>query len=271
MNSLDIKEKLPEVISSAFMILSLILLFVGVYYIPAQKYSTKLQEYNNQLNVLYQTIKTDNDKKAEKSKQEKEELKNVPNFLERINDTCKAPSILIHSLKPDTANPFKFEITFVADYFKFLKALSEFEKLNISIDTIDIRPYKIDENNPQNFITLQITAINEGEKLSEDAVKFLDYEIAREDKRNPFQRFAKLGVDIVKIIDLTWVYQLSGISRINGENVATIDHNQYAKGDSFEGMNINYIDSTGVQLSKKDDNGVTNFIIKFRQIFKKEQ
>jgi hypothetical protein len=271
MDNIDIKEYMSEIISTIAVVFSLGILYLGVYYIPTINYQDKVKDYNKELMRLYNTLKKENNAKEKQSKKEKEELKNVPDFLDRINNTCKYPSIMIHSLKPDMTNPFKFEISFIADYFKFLKALSEFEKLNISIDNIEIRPYKLDDNNPQNFVTLQITAINQGEKLSSEAVKFLDDEVAKKDKRNPFQRFAKIGVDIVKLIDLTYIHKLSGISRVNGENIATIDHNQYTKGDTFAGMMINHIDNSGIRLSKKDNNGITNYIIKFRKVYKKER
>jgi len=262
----DLREYLAEIISSIVLVASAVFLFFSVYYTPMSKYKEAIKDMES--SYVSKIIKLKQEKQLNEENQELnvEKLSVIPGLLKRINDTCKAPKIIIRELQPDSTNPFKFELKFISSYFDFLKVLSEFEKLNIAIDDISIYPFKIDKNNPKHFITLNIRAIGSGEKIDSTLVTFLDKELAKKNKRNPFQRFAKLGENIQRIIDLTWIHKLSGIGRVNGENMATINHQQYFKGDIFSGYKIISISSNGVRLKKNTSNGNEIYVINFRKI-----
>ena len=264
-----IKEYILDILSVIIFILSLVFLFYNVYYNPLLKYNKTIkilssQYQKNEIN-LHKKINVTEDKKEEQIVA----LNTIPQLLMRINNTCKAPKVVIRTLIPHTENPFAFELKFISNYFDFLHVLSEFEKLNININKIDIKPYEIKNNNSKHIITLDIEAINGGDKLSKDDVAFLDLELNKTKKRDPFQRFAKIGNSIKRLVDLTWMYHLSGLGKIDGNFVATINHRIYYKGSLFNGMKVTNITSKGVVLSKDTSNGVVNYILNFR--YKKKE
>ena len=261
----DFREYIFDFISSIILILAAIFLFNKAYYEPLLQYNNTIDllssKYHEQEIILYKRL----NKKEEKVQKETAKLDTIPKLLSRINNTCKAPEVIIRTLNPHPNNPFAFELNFISNYFDFLTVLSEFEKLNININKIDIKPYEIKKNNSKHIITLNIEAIDGGEKLSTKDIKFLEHELNKQRKRDPFQRFARIGKNIKRLVDLTWMYQLSGIGKIDGKFTATINHRIYYIGSSLEGMKITNIDSSGVNLQKRTKNGVVNYIMSFRK------
>lgn len=266
----SIKEKKYDIISFILLIIAILFLFYNGYYRPYIKYNTIIQNLSNEYhnNILAYTKQISRLNKKTKKDDNNTTLDTVPELLQRINDTCKAPKVIIRTLVPKKDNPFAFELKFIASYFNFLVVLSEFEKLNININKIDIKPYEINDNNSKHIITLDIEAINGGKKLSTVDINFLNKELSKTKKRDPFQRFAKTGSRIKRLVDLTWIYQLSGIGKIDGNYVATINRRVYYINSKFNGMQIVDISPRGVKLQKNTDNGVVNYILNFR---KKEQ
>jgi hypothetical protein len=260
----DFKEYILDAISIAILSISSLYLFYNAYYNP-------LLAYNNTIKTLSLSYQKDeiilNNKLYEEDSKEENtnELDTIPQLLTRINDTCKAPNVVIRTLKPKLNNPFAFELKFISNYFDFLKVLSEFEKLNIVINKIDIKPYEINEIKSKHLVTIDLEAIDGGKKLSNKNISFLEYELNKTDKRDPFQRFAKIGKNITRLIDLTWLHKLSGIGKINGKFVATIDHRIYYEKSKLHGMTINTISPKGLTLSKKTKNGTDNFVLNFRK------
>jgi hypothetical protein len=253
-------------------ILSVIILSISFFYLFNNAYYNPLLAYNNTIKTLSMSYQQDeiklnaqlyNDEKKDETNNN--DLDTIPQLLTRINDTCKAPNVIIRTLKPKVDNPFAFELKFISNYFDFLKVLSEFEKLNIVINKIDIKPYEIANTKSKHLVTIDLEAINGGEKLSLDNVSFLEYELKRNNKRDPFQRFAKIGKEIQRLVDLTWIYKLSGIGKIDGKFVATIDHRVYYENSKLNGMTINTISPKGLTLSKKTFNGTKRFVLNFRK------
>jgi hypothetical protein len=267
MNNLveDVKEYFIDIISLLLLIASLVFLFYNTYYNPLIEYNKTIEKLSNNYKEDEKAlhIQLNNITKV-KEDTKVIELDTVPALLKRINDTCKAPNVIIRTLKPTSDNPFQFELNFISNYFDFLEVLSEFEKLNIVIHKIDIRPYEIKKRSPKHIITLNIEAINGGEKLSKKDVIFLEEELKKTKKRDPFQRFAKIGKNIKRLIDLTWIHKLSGIGKIDGQYVATINSRIYYKGDSFNSMIKSKITSNEVYLRKNTSNGSINYILGFR-------
>jgi len=259
----NFKEYIIDILSLVFLTIASIYLYFNVYYNPLIKYNKTIETlssnyfkeeifYSKQLNVVVE------------NKEETNELNTIPKLLNRINNTCKAPNVIIRTLEPKDKNPFAFELKFISNYFDFLKVLSEFEKLNIVIHKIDIKPYEIKKNNSKHIITLDIEAINGGERLSQKDVAFLNDELNKKKKRDPFQRFANVGKNIKRLVDLTWLYKLSGIGKVDGKYVATIDHRIYYEKSKFKGMKITKISASGVRLKKNTSNGTINYILNFR-------
>lgn len=266
MNILEkLKDHIIDIVSIFILVLAVIFAFDSIYYNPLIKYNHTItilsDKYQKDEVNLYKQL----NKVVEKKDDNVTTLDTVPKLLTRINNTCKAPKVVIRTLKPDMANPFVFELQFIANYFDFLRVLSEFEKLNIIIHKIDIKPYEIKKNNSKHIITLNIEAVDGGERLSQKDVVFLQTELNKKRKRDPFQRFAKVGTRIKRLVDLTWMYKLSGIGKVDGKYVATINHRIYYNKSTFNGMRITNITPKGVLLQKYTSNGVVNYILKFRQ------
>ena len=274
MNIEDLKEYMYEIVSSIVLLGAIIFFILNSYYYPMLDYKKKVESITNgYYNREYVKFTAKKEKNVKKDDKVVAEISTIPEFLKKINETCRAPKVIIRNLLPDATNPFQFKLEFISSYFDFLQVLSEFEKLNISILNISIQPYEIDKNNPRHLINLSIVAIGKGERLSEKNVAFLDKELAKKDKRNPFQRFAKtpLGVKIVPMIDLTYLHKLSGIGKVGDENIATIDARQYSKGDKFEDKIVKEVTTKSVLLIKETDNGVVKYIIRFRNFNKKSR
>lgn len=259
----NFKDYIFDLLSIFVLILSTIFLFNHIYYNPLLEYNKTIKFLSNkykkdELDFYTQLHKSDIQDISEI------QLNTIPKLLTRINNTCKAPGIIIRTLKPHSNNPFSFELQFISNYFDFLQVLSEFEKLNININKIDIKPYEIDQNNAKHIITIDIEAIDGGEQLSLTEVSFLEKELNRKRKRDPFQRFAKVGKTIKRVVDLTWMHKLSGIGKVNGKYVATIDHRIYYKNSKFKNMKVTDISAKSVYMTKNTKNGIVYYILNFR-------
>lgn len=260
------KEYILEIVSSIVLLLSLILLFFKVYYNPLVEYSHTISKLSSSLqsDELRFTKKLYELNKEDDFKSRRTDFNVLPSFLIRINDTCKKSNVTIDSLVPYTDEQFHFKLEFTSTYFDFLRVLSEFEKLDIMINNINIKPNLNGDKSTEIEVSLDILAIDGGEKLTASATNFLNKELSKKYKRNPFQQYTKLGSKTNRLINLTWVYKLSGIGRVNSNFVATINHSSYFVGDLFFGMKITSINRTSVLLERDGANGVMNYVLKFR-------
>jgi hypothetical protein len=260
----DIKEHILDFVSVVMLLFALWFLFLNAYHNP-------LIQYNKTIDTLSKTYTKDElqlykqvNQAKEKKKTQDVQFDTIPALLMRINNTAIAPKVVIRTLKPNIKNPFRFELKFISSYFDFINVLGEFEKLNITINKISIKPYEIKQNEPKHIITLDILAIDGGEVLSKKNIEFLNKELQKKHKRDPFQRFAKTGMIIDRTIDLTWIHKLSGIGKIKGEYVATINRKQYRVNEKFKNLKIVDIHSNGVLLENKTKNGINKYILNFR-------
>ena len=64
---------------------------------------------------------------------------------------------------------------------------------------------------------------------------------------------------------MTWIHRLSGIGRIGGERIATIDSRDYAVGDPLDNMSITEIRNDRVMLKKESADGEQIFVLGFRK------
>jgi len=274
---MDIKQVYQEYIEDYILdFVSVIILSGSFYFLFINTYYNPLLQYNKIIEVLSQKYTKEELKLykqvniVKKTKENQEvQLDTIPALLVRINNTCIAPKVIIRTLTPSKKNPFRFELKFISTYFDFLTVLSEFEKLNIAINKIDIKPYEIKEKEAKHIITLDISAIDGGHSLSKKNIAFLTKELFKKEKRDPFQRFAKVSKSIKRLVDLTWIHTLSGIGKIDGQYNATIDHRVYYKDSKFNDMKIIEISSKSVLLTKKTSNGIVNYILNFRLKTKK--
>jgi hypothetical protein len=264
----SIKDYLVEIISLIILIISSTFLFFQVYYTPLKEYTKTIEKLSSkykqeELNI-HLKLEQMRDKKEVKIENDNSKLKSVPSLLVRINNTFLVSNVSMKSLEPFQEDPFRFKLEFISNYFDFLNVLSEFEKLNININSIDVKPLNDDIKNPKHLIVFDISAIDGGERLSKKAVEFLDAQLNKKMKRDPFQQFTNSSIKTNRIINLTWVYKLSGIGKIGGKYVATIEHKPYFKDDSFKDLKVLKIDSNSVILGKETKNGLNKYILKFR-------
>ena len=199
--------------------------------------------------------------------QQEASIRSLPEFLTRINEVAKKTEIIIRKLMPkEKSDKLIFEMEIVEDYYRFLRFTALLESLNVIIHDIQVRPYDSSKTPPVHAISFSLTPRNDAEPLAGERIEKMNQEVAQENKRNPFQRFALSKTGNVKAeIDLTWIYKLSGIGSVGGQRIATIEGRDYTVGGAFEGMEILNIDPSGILMIKKTPNGETKYVMKFRQ------
>jgi len=265
---MNIKDYLVEILTTIVLIASAIFLFFNAYYQPLMRYQNdivKLSKYYEQQKVKLQK---DIAKQQEKDTLKDNTLNSVPKILKAINNTCKDSDIIIRKLSPFKDNPFKFELHIITTYFKFIKILSEFEKLNISIENINLDEYETSLDNPKKVITLIIKVTGKVDDTQKKVKEKLEEIIANNSSKNPFQTnmLDEKGV-VVRAINLTYIYTLSSVTPIKGDPFATIDNRDYHIGDKFldKGV-VKKIENGKVRIFKKLDNGTKQeYFIGFRR------
>ena len=248
---MNIKDYLMELVTSIILFMSAFFLFYNSYYEPLIRYQTSVEE----LSKLYEGEESKKNKELkEKSKQEKSKnkaLNTVPSVLKAINKTCKDKEIIIRKLSPSTDNPFQFEVKIISTYTKFLKILSEFEKLNIVIENISMDIYEVKADNPKKIITLTVRVVGDVTSMTTDELKKSLNRAISSVGRNPFTASTLRDGKAQRKIDLTYLYRLTSITPKKDNPFATIDKKDYFIGDEFlDKGEIKSIGNGKVELSK---------------------
>lgn len=212
-------------------------------------------------------------KKEQQSQEESKKtpsvgIRSLPAFLEHINNTARETDIIIRELIPGKDGDLKFVLKVTSDYFKFLKLAAKLEKLNLTINDLQVRPYKMMANPPEHVIEFSLTPRGDAAPLSSDRFSKLDDLVSSESKRNPFQRFAfdVTTKAVSRDIDLTWIYHMTSMGKSGGREVTTIDGAEYFIGSKLkQGHVITAITGDEVRLEQKTDNGLETSFIRFRK------
>lgn len=251
------KNYVMEIVTSLILMASGVFLFFNAYYKPLIDYQMGVER----LSELYKAQKRELDlelkRKDEATKVQDNTLNSVPRILKALNDTCRGSEVIIEKLDPSADNPFEFTLHIITDYFKFIKILSEFEKLNITIENIAIDEYETTLDNPKKTITLVVKVTGDVEKDKDKAKEILD-KIVVTNSRNPFQtsELDSEGVAI-RAINLTYIHQLSGMSLKKNNLSATIDNIVYHIGSKFRDKGVvEKIEKGKVRIFKRLENGV---------------
>jgi hypothetical protein len=219
-------------------------------------------------------LRTQIEEKRQAFKEQDNTLDSVPKILKALNNTCKDSNVIIDKLVPFKNNPFKFELNFITDYYKFIKILSEFEKLNIVIESLAIEEYETSLDNPKKAITLIVKVVGDVEQDGSEINGILDRIVAQNGGKNPFQthELDRYGA-VRKAINLTYLFKLSGISLNRDRPSATIDGKTYFIGDKFydKGV-IKGIERGKVKIVKRLKSGTTQeYFIGVRRRIKRTQ
>lgn len=230
-----------------------------------------------QAGAVDQLMRAENDKLKAMAKERDERraagnaagLQSLPTFLGHINAIASQTKVIIRELTPSHDSSLKFVLKLTADYFTFLRFLSELEALNVIVNDLQIHPYDPRKTPPEHAIEFSITPRGNGDPLpnANERISALREQVAEPNKRNPFQRFAfdKANNEVSKDIELTWLYRLTGVGRIGDHRIATINGQDYGVGDSLDGMVIGAIDSDRVMLKKDSKElGSVRYVLKFR-------
>ncbi len=120
---------------------------------------------------------------------------------------------------------------------------------------------------PQHVISFTISPRNNAEPLSNDRLRALKDQVAQQNKRNPFQRFAfdsKLK-SVSQSIDLTWIFTMTGMGKDPNGTYATIDHRDYYENGTFDKTkHIDSIAGDRVNMSEDTPNGKQTYVLKYR-------
>lgn len=229
--------------------------------------------------LLNLRIADDNKALAEQAAKQKavqavpqEGIRSLPVFLGHINSVAQKTTVIIKELTPSRDADLKFLLKITSDYTTFLRFAAELESLNLVINDLQVRPYDASKTPPVHAIEFSITPRNDAAPMSDARVVALHNQIAAQDKRNPFQRFAFNAVtkEVSAEIDLTWIHKLSGVGRVGERKVATInvknETRDYSVGDELEpGLLISGIENDRVQLQKKTSEGTARYVLRFRR------
>ena len=241
------------------LIVSCVWLLVGVlgfgwsvYYQPMQAMAQDARKVTS--NVAAQTRELENYlKTAERTSntQVKEEL---VVFLKNINKLAEDNSVIIQKLRADPKEELVYNIEIRTDYYTFIKFATDLEGLDVSIEELEVHPYNPGAQPPEHYIAFSIQPQNNASPLQTARVARLKEVSRKEGLRNPFQRFAKTTTTAGLKIDLTWVYEFTGVGKIGGQYYATIDSTDYEVGDVIDGKVVSKIAKDRVLLN---DEGYT--------------
>ena len=213
------------------------------------------------------------DAKATTSDDEDRGIKSLPAFLKHINRISQDTNVIIRELVPSSANSatsggaLKFKLSITTDYLTFLRFAAQLESLNVGINDLQVRPYDLTKTPVEHAIAFSITPRDDAKPLESERIDTIQEKVSAKNKRNPFQRFAynKSEPKPSPCIDLTWIHRLSGIGRIGGERIATIDSRDYAVGDPLNDMTITEIRNDRVMLKKESTDGEQIYVLGFRK------
>jgi hypothetical protein len=217
-------------------------------------------------------------KKAEEAKKSPSDadergIKSLPAFLKHINRISQDTNVIIRELVPSTGSgaraggALKFKLSITTDYLTFLRFAAQLESLNVGINDLQVRPYDPTKTPVEHAIAFSITPRDDGKPLESRRIGTIQEKVAAKNKRNPFQRFA-YNEAVTKPspwIDLTWIHRLSGIGRIGGERLATINSRDYSVGDGLDDMTVAEIRNDRVMLKKESKDGEQIYVLGFRK------
>lgn len=259
-----------------FLALGVLVAAQAVYLGPRQVMKADLAELKQileQENRVLAELKKAEDAKASPSGEDERGIKSLPAFLKHINRISQDTNVIIRELVPSNAGggvaggALKFKLSIITDYLTFLRFAAELESLNVGINDLQVRPYDPTKTPVEHAIAFSITPRDDAKPLESARIVTIRDKVAAKNKRNPFQRFAynKSEPKPSPWIDLTWIHRLSGIGRVGGERIATIDSRDYAVGDPLNDMTISEIRNDRVMLKKESKDGEQIYVLGFRR------
>ena len=265
-----IRNNQTLILSTLYLALSLLVLGYAMGY-------SVLKVETADLAVARKHIWTETNKLREKLKNQnvkKEKvvaaIDSIPAFLQHINSLAQLHKVIIRELTPDSQNKLKYRIEIWVDYPTFLRFTASMENLNVSISDLEIRPYNLSKTPPIHVVTFYITPKDNAAPLKSERLENLLVAVAEQGKRNPFIRKVSLpGQDGPLFIDLTWVHKLSMITRQGGKQIALIDNQDYAIGETFKSVEgaitLREISKKQIIFAKKTEQGTQKYVMKFRK------
>ena len=260
-----VRNNLSLVLSTLYLLVCCAVAAYATLYIPKAAAIADLRIANRL--VITENTELQKWLKSQKKVDEKIQarINSIPAFLQNINALANTTKVIIRKLVPDSHNKLKFYLEMFADYYTFLRFISQLESLNVTIHDLEVRPYNDTKTPPVHLIKFTITPTDDAAPMSSSRLRLLARQVSQKNKRNPFQRYAARTGPAKACIDQTWVYKLTGIGTINGKPIATIGSVDYREGDAVDDMTIRRIKGDRVELRKKTENGTECHILKFRQ------
>ena len=272
-----IRENSRLILSTLFVIGSIMFAGYNILYTQNEARIKGIREINTLL-VSEQKTLTQLVARAKQSSQIKGDkgqvvpVTDVTVFLKKINTIAHVNDVIIRKLSPDREKENSFKIEFIDDYYTFLRFVSMLEAMDILLGDIHVRPYDMGKVPPLHFITFSVVPRRDVKELQGQRLEELKKRVAEKNRRNPFQRFAFSNKkEFRPRIDLTWMYKLTAIGTSKGEKYATIDHHTYQVGDWLDGekgKKITSIATDRLYLQQKGEEGLREFVLKFRGTFK---
>ena len=262
-----------SIVSLVVLFFAACLFFYIAFYQTAEQNKKLFNSITHKIEVELSETSEAQIKKIEESKIEQDQqiqpdsqaiqvpISNVPTFLQKINNETIASGTELSNVKKVDDHTYK--LTVDAPFYRLVDFLFKIEQSNLAVQAMDIHPF----SNRKNLINITLRVIQN--EMSEDNLQTIN-EFEKKYTgitRDPFRK--GMGPDEIAgpsdIIDLTWEFKLTGIGFDKGK-FANIDHKNYRKGDTFNGMRI-----TGIHRDRVDlQSGPMKFFIFFRKPGKKK-
>jgi len=265
------------IVKNRSFVLSLVFMTMGIALFGWSNFVTTSQLAMEDARKITNTLATDEERlkrqiaeverrKIEAGQDDSAGITSLPAFLERINEIAQTTKVIIDELMPSKDEQLKFSIKIRADYFTYLRFAAKLESLNVAIHDLQVRPFNPGVTPPIHAIEFSITPRDNAAPLESARLARMRDQVEEKNKRNPFQRFAfnESNKEVLKQIELTWIYKLTGIGMSGGKRTATINGKDYAVDDELEGMKITAVETDRVVLKKTTSDGVTEYLLKRR-------
>lgn len=255
--------------SSLYLTCALMLLGYATLVSPDQIAKESAQELFRLMKAEIDPLKKELAAKAKNAGDEEDAgIKSLPLFLTHINNTAKETGVIIKELTPSRTGDLRFILKVATDYRTFLKLAARLEALNLTINDLQVRPFKPTATPPEHAIEFSLTPRDNAAPLGGERLAGLKDLVMAPDMRNPFQRFAFNAKTrtVSRDIDLTWINKLSGIGKSGNQREATIEGRDYRVGDTLPGgQTITAIDADVVHLSRETPDGTETFVLRYQK------
>lgn len=191
-------------------------------------------------------------------------LTSTPVFIDRIGNLAAAHGAPVQSIRPHPEKPDHFQVELQSRYHDFEGFIAALEQLDVELVAFDAQVFGRTEEDPTGLFRIELLPNNNARKLNIPRMAEIRRDLARQHRRNPFQRIGQDTDGDGNRIDLSDILTLTGISVLGDLKIATIDQQDYGVGDRISGREVTRIDGDRVLLRRDDPENPELYVLRFR-------